>query len=78
MSIAPSAGNERQSTDGANGSPFFDTGEAARYLRLELRTLVNWRSRGGGPRYRKHGGHVVYHVADLDAWSRGQSRGPAE
>lgn len=63
--------------DGAPlGSPFFSTGEAALYLRIERRTLENMRWRGEGPRYRKHGGRVRYHVADLDSWS--ESRGRTE
>ena len=74
MTITPPTNERRVSPR----SPFFDTGEAAHYLRLELRTLVNWRSRGGGPRYRKHGGRVLYHIDDLESWSRGRTRGPDE
>lgn len=71
MTMTPSAGEPAA----PGPSPFLDTGEAAAYLRLELRTLVNWRSRGDGPRWRKHGGRVVYHRDDLESWSRGQARG---
>ncbi|CAN1528298.1 Helix-turn-helix domain, group 17 [Rhabdaerophilaceae bacterium] len=55
-------------------SPWFDTEEAARYLRKEPGTLRGWRSKGEGPRF-----HVVndkfvrYHVDDLDAYVRGRT-----
>jgi hypothetical protein len=29
-----------------------------------------------GPDSRKHGGRVVYHIDDLDAWSRERRRPP--
>lgn len=32
------------------------------------------RRRGVGPRYRKHGRYVRYHIADLDAWSDSRGR----
>lgn len=53
-------------------SPWFDTDEAARYLRKEPSTLKAWRSKGEGPSF-----HVVsrqyirYHVDDLDSFVRG-------
>jgi hypothetical protein len=70
MSGAASTGRERTPV----ASPFLDTEEAAAYLRVEVRTMVNWRWRGGGPAYRKHGVLVVYHVDDLEAWSRGKTQ----
>lgn len=51
-------------------SPYLCTDEAALYLRCSVRALEHFRSDGGGPAYRKHGGSVVYHVHDLDRWSR--------
>ncbi|NNE40792.1 MAG: helix-turn-helix domain-containing protein [Marinicaulis sp.] len=51
-------------------SPFLITTEAADYLQLKKRTLENMRWRGQGPKFRKHGGRVCYHVDDLDTWSR--------
>ena len=51
-------------------SPFLTVDEAAAYLRLTARALENFRQAGGGPIYRKHGGKVVYHKDDLDAWSK--------
>ena len=56
-------------------SPFFTGPEAAKYLRLNVKTLNNMRWRGEGPNYRKHGGKVVYHMSDLDHWSSGRDAG---
>ena len=51
-------------------SPFLTSQEAGGYLRLDAKTLNNMRWRGEGPNYRKHGGKVVYHITDLDYWSK--------
>ncbi len=48
---------------------FLTTKEAARLLKLKPNTLEKMRVYGGGPIYRKHGRHVVYHIDDLMAWS---------
>ncbi|WP_371637067.1 helix-turn-helix transcriptional regulator [Stappia sp. P2PMeth1] len=53
------------------GSPFLSTREAAFYLGLSYRTLEKMRLTDAGPRYRKHGRFVRYHIADLEAWSQG-------
>lgn len=58
----------RAKSDGLE-SPFVFAAEAARYLRLSVRALENFRATGEGPPYRKHGGRVVYHRDDLDFWS---------
>lgn len=52
-------------------SPFLIEPEAAAYLRVAQSTLAHWRSDGlqRGPRFRYHGGVVVYAVSDLDSWS---------
>jgi hypothetical protein len=55
-------------------SPFFTVKEAAAFLRLRPRTLDNMRWRGTGPKFRKHGGRIVYHIDDLVEWSRGNTR----
>jgi hypothetical protein len=55
------------------GSPFLNTDQAAFYIGLCKRTLEKMRTHGGGPRFRKHGRYVRYHIADLDAWSLGES-----
>jgi excisionase family DNA binding protein len=51
------------------GSPFLNTDQAAHYVGLSRRTLEKMRTAGGGPRFRKHGRYVRYHVDDLDKWS---------
>lgn len=56
----------------ANGefkSPFLSVVQAADYLGLKRQTLDNFRWAGGGPRYRKHGGRVLYAREELDRWS---------
>ena len=48
---------------------YLTTKQAAEYLRLGHSCLEKMRSRGGGPRFRRHCRRVVYAVAELDAWS---------
>lgn len=55
------------------GSPFLNTPQAAFYVGLSARTLEKMRLEGRGPRYRKHGRYVRYHIEDLDVWSKGRS-----
>jgi len=50
-------------------SPMLTTGEAAEWLRLSPQTLQNMRWQGTGPKFRKHGGRVFYHVHELKTWS---------
>lgn len=50
-------------------SPYLSEPEAAKYLRIGGSTLSSMRSRGGGPKYRKHGRMTLYRLADLDEWS---------
>jgi predicted site-specific integrase-resolvase len=59
--------------DPGRESPFLTREEAADFLRVEPRTLDNWRSTGTGPAFRKHGGRVVYHVSALEQYSEGRS-----
>ena len=56
------------------GCPFLNTDQAAYYVGLSRRTLEKMRTHGGGPRYRKHGRYVRYHIVDLEAWSEGSDR----
>lgn len=56
------------------GSPFLNTAQAAFYIGLSQRTLEKMRVTGGGPKYRKHGRYVRYHIDELDDWSKGRSR----
>lgn len=51
------------------GSPFLNPKQAGFYVGLSHRTLEAMRLEGRGPRWRKHGRHVRYHVDDLDTWS---------
>ena len=54
-------------------SPWYDTEAAAAYLSSTPGTLRSWRGNGVGPRYHTiHGKSVRYHVADLDAFIRGE------
>lgn len=55
-------------------SPFLTVEEAAAYLRLRKRTLDNMRWQGTGPRFRKHGGRILYHRDDIIAWSESSRR----
>jgi hypothetical protein len=57
------------------GSPFLNNAQAAFYIGLHWRTLENMRARGEGPRWRKHGRYVRYHIDDLDHWSRTNGKG---
>jgi Helix-turn-helix domain len=50
-------------------SQLLTTAEAAEELRLKKHTLENMRWQGTGPPFRKHGGRVFYHRADLKEWS---------
>lgn len=54
---------------GEKHSPFLLEIEAAKYLRMNIRTLQRHRSLETGPPFRRHGGVVVYHENDLDGWS---------
>ncbi len=56
------------------GSPFLNTDQAAHYVGLSRRTLEKMRTAGAGPRFRKHGRYVRYHIDDLDEWSLGQGK----
>lgn len=50
-------------------SRFLTNSEAAAYLRLSPRTLEKHRILGGGPRFRKFGRAVRYHIDDLVSWA---------
>jgi len=55
-------------------NPFLAVGEAATWLRLKKRTLDNMRWMGTGPKFRKHGGRIFYHVDELIEWSQNSRR----
>lgn len=48
---------------------FLIASEAAAKLRMAKRTLDNYRWKGAGPKFRRHGGRIVYRQSDLLAWS---------
>ena len=53
--------------------PFLNTRQAGHYLGLTPRHLERLRAQGRGPTFRRHCRYVVYHIDDLDAWSRANS-----
>jgi len=48
--------------------------EAATYVSLSASTLNRLRVSGGGPRYAKLAGKVLYDVRDLDQWVEDSKR----
>jgi len=60
----------------AKPSPYFLEIEAAKYLRMDIRTLRRHRSEETGPPFRRHGGILVYHENDLDGWSAHNTESP--
>ena len=51
------------------GSPFLTTAQAAHYLGLSPRTLERMRRTGRGPKWRRHGHTIHYHIDDLSQWN---------
>jgi predicted site-specific integrase-resolvase len=47
-----------------------NTAEAALYLKVSERSLKEWRWHGKGPPIRRHAGHVLYHIDELEQWSQ--------
>ena len=64
---------EDTTSGAARPRPFLNTRQAGHYLGLTARHLERLRAKGGGPAYRHHCRYVVYHIDDLDAWSRANS-----
>jgi hypothetical protein len=58
-----------------SGRPYLNTRQTAHYLAVSVRTLLTMRGAGKGPRFRRHGRLVYYHVDDIEAWSRASGRG---
>ena len=55
--------------------PYLTSDEAATHLGLSKRTLENFRTHGGGPRFHKFGRKMVrYHRNDLAAWAEDARR----
>ncbi|MCX8477995.1 MAG: helix-turn-helix domain-containing protein [Sphingomonas sp.] len=59
----------------SGGRPYLNTRQSAHFLGLSVRTLEQMRSGGTGPRFRRHGRLVFYHVDDLESWSRATTLG---
>jgi hypothetical protein len=57
------------------GTPYLNTAQAAHYLGISVRTMERMRARKKGPTPRRHALMVLYHIDDLDAWSRAKSDG---
>jgi predicted DNA-binding transcriptional regulator AlpA len=53
----------------ARERPYVTTKQASHYLGVSARLIEDMRRKGTGPRFRRHGRIVVYHIDDLDAWS---------
>jgi hypothetical protein len=62
-----------QADEARKGTPFLNTAQAAFYVGLAQQTLEKMRQHRKGPRYRRHGRYIRYHIADLDAWSEANS-----
>ena len=54
----------------APASPFLSPEQAAHYLGVSTRTLQEHRSKGTGPRFRRHSRFVRYHITDIENWSK--------
>lgn len=50
--------------------PYLNTSQAAHILGIGWRKLQRLRVTGAGPRFRRHGRLIYYHVDDLEIWSR--------
>jgi hypothetical protein len=48
--------------------------QAARFLKVNVKTLANWRVTGKGPSFHKIGTRVVYGFAELKAFAASGSR----
>jgi excisionase family DNA binding protein len=67
----------KQTTNNPNPAPIRprvkDT-EAAALLGLSVRTLRQWRLKGGGPEFLKLGSAVRYDLNALEAWAKSRAR----
>ncbi|RVA12944.1 DNA-binding protein [Mesorhizobium sp. M7A.F.Ca.US.002.01.1.1] len=48
--------------------------QSARFLKVSVKTLANWRVKGCGPSFKKIGGSVVYDFTELKSFVTGRSR----
>lgn len=45
--------------------------ELAERIGVAEKTVVEWASKGTGPRYARFGKHVRYRMSDVEAWEEG-------
>lgn len=63
----------------ASRVPLGSTEEVASYLGgIPVKTLIQWRYKGIGPKYLKVGKYVRYRWCDVDAWLVSQERAVAD
>ncbi|QUT05131.1 helix-turn-helix domain-containing protein [Sphingobium phenoxybenzoativorans] len=65
----------RRAQAAREGSPFLTAKQTAYHLGIAYTTLKDLRTRGAGPKCRKHGRTWRYHIDDIEAWSAGRSIG---
>ncbi|WP_070151933.1 helix-turn-helix transcriptional regulator [Sphingobium phenoxybenzoativorans] len=65
----------RRAQAAREGSPFLTAKQTAYHLGIAYTTLKDLRTRGTGPKCRKHGRTWRYHIDDIEAWSAGRSIG---
>jgi len=65
----------RRTQRARQGSPYLNTSQAAHFLGIGWRKLQRLRVEGKGPRFRRHGRLIYYHIDDLETWSRGTAVG---
>lgn len=58
----------------ASDGPFLTPEQTAGHLKVKKSTLEKWRIEGRGPAYRKHGSVIVYHIDDINEWSKSRKR----
>ncbi|WP_204806463.1 helix-turn-helix transcriptional regulator [Mycobacterium riyadhense] len=51
--------------------------EVGERLKVSVKTLAQWATKGKGPRYARIGGFVRYRLSDVEAWEATQFGGDA-
>ena len=60
--------------DTVGTEPCWDIADVARYLRVPVQTLYQWRKRKYGPPAARVGKHLRYNPDDVRAWFAGMTR----
>lgn len=62
-------------TPSNDNNPYLTPDElSARYHgRIAIRTLANWRCLGGGPKFTKVGGRILYSMVEVMAWEKART-----